>query len=221
MIRSSLNEGGIFSFRVSSAENYISRELSLYLSSIYRTLKSAFAEVKILPGSNNVFFASEEKDLLFDDWEMLVARSNQRSISTRFVNENFLPDRLSSPRIALLGDAISESAERLNSDLKPLFYLYNNGGMILAAADYAENRIKKPPPILSLALDCRHWRQLPNSGGLLDQPAGLVGTMNALLNVYDAFKSYNASTKKREWTLKYPEMWKIIADVIDMRTRNA
>lgn len=126
MIKSLLNEGGVFSFRVSSAENYISRELGLYLSSIHRTLKSAFAEVKILPGSNNVFLASEEKDLLFDDWQILVARLNQRTVSTRFVNENFLPDRLSPLRVALLQDAISEKEGRLNSDLRPICYFYNS-----------------------------------------------------------------------------------------------
>jgi spermidine synthase len=125
MIKSLLNEGGVFSFRVSSAENYISRELGLYLSSIYRTLKSAFAEVRILPGSNNVFLASEEKGLLFDDWKILGARLSRRNISTRFVNENFLPDRLSPLRLALLEDAISEKEGRLNSDLKPICYFYN------------------------------------------------------------------------------------------------
>ncbi len=126
MIRSILNEEGIFSFRVSSAENYISRELSLYLSSIYQTLKSSFEEVKILPGSNNVFLASKKKNMLFDDWQTVVKRLKQRGISTRFVNENFLPDRLSPLRIAFLKGAFPRKGGRINYDLEPICYFYNS-----------------------------------------------------------------------------------------------
>lgn len=126
MIRSILNEEGVFSFRVSSAENYISRELSLYLSSIHQTLKSSFEEVKILPGSNNIFLASKKKDMLFDDWQTMVKRLEQRGISTRFVNENFLPDRLSPLRVAFLKGAFPQKEGRTNYDLKPICYFYNS-----------------------------------------------------------------------------------------------
>ena len=126
MIRSILNEEGVFSFRVSSAENYISRELSQYLSSIHQTLKASFEEVKILPGSNNIFLASKKKDMLFDDWQIMVTRLKQRGISTRFVNENFLPDRLSPLRVAFLKGAFPQKAGRINYDLKPICYFYNS-----------------------------------------------------------------------------------------------
>lgn len=126
MVRSILDKGGVFSFRVSSAENYISPELGLYLSSFYRTLNSCFAEVKVLPGSNNVFLASNEAGVLFDDWQTLNARLKRRGISTQFVNENFLPDRLSPARIEYLRDAISQSSGRTNHDLKPVCYFYNS-----------------------------------------------------------------------------------------------
>jgi len=126
MIRSILNEEGVFSFRVSSAENYISRELSLYLSSIYQTLKSSFGEVKILPGSNNILLASKKKGMLFDDWQIMIKRLRQRGISTRFVNENFLPDRLSSLRIDFLKNAFPQKVRRTNFDLKPVCYFYNS-----------------------------------------------------------------------------------------------
>jgi spermidine synthase len=126
MIRFILNEKGVFSFRLSSAENYISRELSQYLSSINQTLKSSFEEVKILPGSNNIFLASKKKDTLFDDWQTMVKRLKQRGISTRFVNENFLPDRLSPLRVAFLKDAFPRKTGRTNYDLKPICYFYNS-----------------------------------------------------------------------------------------------
>jgi spermidine synthase len=126
MIRSILDDDGIFSFRISSAENYISPELSLYLSSIYQTLKSCFKDVKVLPGSNNIFLASKKQGMLFDDWQVMVTRLQERRISTRFVNESFLPDRLSPRRIDYLKNAISQSSGRTNYDLKPICYFYNS-----------------------------------------------------------------------------------------------
>jgi spermidine synthase len=141
MIKSILEEDGIFSFRVSSAENYISQELGLYLSSLYRTLKLNFAEVIVLPGSNNVFLASNRKGILFESWQKLVERLKERKISTKFINENFLPDRLSSMRVEYLkkniygerlvlsevegSRAITSERSRTNYDLKPISYFYN------------------------------------------------------------------------------------------------
>jgi spermidine synthase len=125
MIKSILKEGGIFSFRVSSAENYISQELGFYLSSLYRTLKLNFAEVMVLPGSNNVFLASNQKGMLFENWQKFVQRRKERGISTKFVNENFLPNRLSSMRIEYLKNAITSEVSRINYDLKPISYFYN------------------------------------------------------------------------------------------------
>jgi len=155
MIKSILKEGGIFSFRVSSAENYISQELGLYLSSLYRTLKLNFPEVVVLPGSNNIFLASRRQGILFESWQKLVERLKERKISTKFVNENFLPDRLSSRRIEYLKNAIygerlvltvrlcspslsevegsevegsrtmASETSRINYDLKPISYFYN------------------------------------------------------------------------------------------------
>jgi len=126
MIRSLLDAEGVFSFRVSSAENYISHELALYLSSIHQTLGLSFEEVMVLPGSNNIFLASKTKDVLFDDWPTMVTRLKEREISTRFVNESFLPERLSALRVSFLREALSVKVGRTNHDLNPICYFYNS-----------------------------------------------------------------------------------------------
>jgi spermidine synthase len=133
MIKSILDEDGVFSFRVSSAENYISQELALYLSSFYWTLKLNFPEVVVLPGSNNIFLASKKGGVLFKEWERLVERLKEREISTKFINEHFLPDRLSPIRIKYLENAlygeedqtIPSGMPHINYDLKPISYFYN------------------------------------------------------------------------------------------------
>jgi spermidine synthase len=126
LVRSVLQEGGVFSFRVSSAENYISQELRLYLSSIHQTLSSSFEEVRVLPGSNNIFLASKTRGMLSEDWQTMVARLKERKIHTRFVNESFLPERLSPLRVALLKDVLPAKGSRINYDLNPICYFYNS-----------------------------------------------------------------------------------------------
>ncbi len=125
MIKSILDEDGVFSFRVTSAENYISEELGLYLSSLYRTLETSFSELTVIPGPNNIFLASNRRGGLFNSWQEFVERLKERRVSTKFVSEHFLPDRLSPMRIDYLRNSISLKKSRINSDLKPISYFYN------------------------------------------------------------------------------------------------
>ena len=47
---------------------------------------------------------------------------------------------------------------------------------------------------LRMAWQCERWHALPEQGGLLDQPAGMMQRMAAMLNVYNAFKTFKASS---------------------------
>ncbi len=40
-----------------------------------------------------------------------------------------------------------------------------------------------------MAWQSERWATLPEGGGLLDQPAGLIALMTASVNVYNAFKT--------------------------------
>lgn len=89
--------------------------------------------------------------------------------------------------------------------------------MILAAADYGLYQEGEPPPILGLAFQCERWNTLPHAGGLLDQPAGLMRKMTALLNVYYAhFHSIKAENVV-EWGKANPGAMKIIKQVTELR----
>lgn len=124
LVKNLLSENGIFSFRVSSAENYLSPEQALYISSIYRTLLSEFENVTVLPGSNNIFLASLTGDLT-SNWVEIVESLKQKGIQTTFTNEHFLSNRLSSERIDYLKMNIDSFKGKLNYDLKPISYFYN------------------------------------------------------------------------------------------------
>ena len=91
---------------------------------------------------------------------------------------------------------------------------------MIAAADYAERK-SPPPQILLLALDCEHYRALPYSGGVMDQPAGLLGKMRAVMNVYHAFVEYkNAGMRAggmAKWRNENQEIYDIISEINRLR----
>ena len=91
---------------------------------------------------------------------------------------------------------------------------------MLAAADYAEGYGNGGMPAeLDLALQCDQWGALPESGGLLDQPLGLVARMGAALNVYRAVSSsvHRGKMNLVDWSNQNPTAWKVLATVEKMR----
>ena len=89
---------------------------------------------------------------------------------------------------------------------------------MLAAAAAAEG-IGGMPAELELALQCERWGALPEPGGLLDQPMGLLARMSAALNVYNALKSEQQRGKATltEWSRSNPAAWHVVARIEKMR----
>jgi hypothetical protein len=85
--------------------------------------------------------------------------------------------------------------------------------MMLAAAEYGEHATCDPPSELELAQTCRRWNCLPNEGGLLDQPAGLMRRMTIAENIYNTFRGLEESD---DWT-KYVQEHPLIEDIRRLR----
>jgi spermidine synthase len=119
-----LTPGGVFSFRVSSAENYIGPELRHYLSSLYFTLKDVFPEVKIVPGDTNIFLASSGPISL--DHRELVKKIDRLGLKNKTVNSSSLFSRLSPLRLEFLKDTVTEGQKSINHDLVPISYFYHS-----------------------------------------------------------------------------------------------
>ena len=90
---------------------------------------------------------------------------------------------------------------------------------MMAAADYAEGK-GTPPEELRLAFRCQQWGTLPCSGGLLDQPAGLVDRMTLVLNTHNAWGAWlkRDPGKDGEFVKAYPDTWRIVQHIIELRT---
>jgi hypothetical protein len=76
---------------------------------------------------------------------------------------------------------------------------------------------------LELALNCEEYRALPYSGGVMDQPAGLLRKMRQVNNVYQTFKVYqqegNRPGETAKWKREHSDMWNIVSQVEKLRTK--
>ncbi|KPJ60406.1 MAG: hypothetical protein AMJ46_06500 [Latescibacteria bacterium DG_63] len=124
-VRRILNPHGIFSFRVTSAENYIGDELGDFLSSARGTLRKVFPETVVIPGESNIFIAANTPHLLTLEPDTLIKRLRERGVATTYVREYYLPYRMSSKRAEYLLGRIEESRKSTNSDFRPISYYYN------------------------------------------------------------------------------------------------
>jgi len=121
-----LKGGGVISFGVTSSENYISKELNDFLSSIYATLKKVFPSVVIMPGDTAYFLASNEKDLLTYDYHIMMERARKRGLDLKYVREYYLFSKLSAQRISYMEDAVKKGGGiKINRDLRPISYYYD------------------------------------------------------------------------------------------------
>ena len=54
-------------------------------------------------------------------------------------------------------------------------------------------------PELRLAMQAKAWGTLPEAGGLLDQPAGLIKRMSAVLSAYETITSRRRAKDAIRW----------------------
>jgi len=122
--REKLNGQGVFSFRVPSAENYISPELQDFLSSLYHTLKEAFPVVEIVPGDMNIFLASSRS--LTIQYEDLSHTIESLNLQNTYVSPNLLFSRLNPLRVEMVKEKVITGKKTINLDFSPISYFYNS-----------------------------------------------------------------------------------------------
>lgn len=119
-----LTGNGVFSFRVPSAENYISRELQDFLSSLFFTVRGIFPHVVIVPGNTNIFLAS--RHALSLEYTEIAKIIEDLALNNTHVIPQLLIDRLSPLRIGLLRETVSNGKGKINLDFAPISYFYNS-----------------------------------------------------------------------------------------------
>lgn len=79
------------------------------------------------------------------------------------------------------------------------------------------------PRLLELALECEEYRALPYSGGVMEQPAGLMRKLRQVGNVYRAFREYERKGKvpgeSAKWKKQNSDIWEIVSQVNELRDK--
>jgi len=121
-----LNPGGVLSFQVTGAENYISQELADLLRCLEKTLRTVFPQVIAIPGETVHFLVSNQPGSLTLDPSQLMARLRERRIHTQYFREYYLPFRMSPDRLLDLELQIEpQPATPINRDFAPIAYYFD------------------------------------------------------------------------------------------------
>ena len=120
-----LNEKGILSVGVSSSESYIGEEKRILGSSIYKTMKTVFPELIVIPGEKSFLLASKSRDVLIYDPEILSERLEDRDIKTKLLDNSYIEYKLSGDRINFTLDSLKDDDVLINTDLRPIGYYYD------------------------------------------------------------------------------------------------
>ncbi len=122
LIKKHLSAGGLLSLRVSSAENYQSPTLRLFLNTLYQTLSSVFNQIQVIPGETNIFLASD--GIINLDLDYFSSVLKKYRIETRFIRPEMLFARLDPRRLANWKERVLSQPEVINLDLRPRGYFY-------------------------------------------------------------------------------------------------
>jgi spermidine synthase len=121
-----LNPGGVFSFQLRAAEDYISPELADFLRCINKTLSEVFPEVTFIPGETVHFFAAQRPGILATGSQDLLSRLRARHLHTRYVREYYIPFRMMPDRMADLAQQMRPLADTpVNRDFTPVAYYFD------------------------------------------------------------------------------------------------
>lgn len=113
-----LEKDGVFSVSLSTSPNYLGTPTRELNSSIYKSLKTVFKNVIIIPGNKNYFLASDT-DLTYD----IAERIEEMDIPTVYVNKYYLSGTLTEDRISMVLQSTTEDVD-INSDFNPEAYYY-------------------------------------------------------------------------------------------------
>ncbi len=125
-VKDILKDEGLFAFSTPSSENFINKNQALLLKSLYSTLKTSFKTIAIVPGNTNIFLAKNTNAKISLKSSHLVQTIKERNLNLKYINEFFLPARLSDEKINyVLMRLLQTPKTRINLDFNPISYYYD------------------------------------------------------------------------------------------------
>jgi len=178
-----LNPGGVLSFRVPSAENYLGPALARFLATLEHSLRDVFRDVRIVPGETNVFLASD--DPLSLDPAGLGKTARELGLGAAQVSLSVLAARLDPRRVERLEEAVEGAEVQTNTDLRPASYFFASvlwsaqfkgwDARLLLALASVPSRLLLDVPLALLAAGLILGRVRAGKGGPVLGPLAVLG----------------------------------------------
>ncbi|MDP8253963.1 MAG: 4Fe-4S binding protein [Candidatus Kaelpia aquatica] len=147
LLKYSLKDSGNIAVRIASAENFLSKELKNYGSSIYHTLQSEFEKIMLVPGDNLWFFAGSKNSNITQSADELYERGlayipDDYTFSPESFYSLIDKDRVEFIENSYLQNNIYNFL--INSDKRPLSYFLN----LLVLTEYSGFKITQTMRLL-------------------------------------------------------------------------
>ena len=115
-----LRKGGVLSFHIAGSEAYLSPEVRTLNATLIRSVQEVFPAVSVIPGTTHFILASMAANPTASLVETLVARLKNRRISTRFLTEFHIRQKLDPGRLEWLQSSLRGAEKKpLNRDGLP------------------------------------------------------------------------------------------------------
>jgi len=125
-VQKKLTQDGILSFSITSSENVLSDEQTVFLNDLYRTMKQVFEDIVLIPGNSIHFIGCCSSGVLTDDPQVLVQRLQQRRLPTLYIREYYIPFRMAKDRMDYIDEKITQyQIKNFNRDFQPIGYFYS------------------------------------------------------------------------------------------------
>ena len=118
-----LDDRGVLCFSVGATPTHYGGPVRRFLACLDRSMREAFADVLVIPGTTTMFIAAKRDGVLTRDPAALADRLTRRGIETHTVAPYEMQDRMADFRLADVRAAIDDAGDvRINTDLSPVCY---------------------------------------------------------------------------------------------------
>ena len=125
-VQEKLKDGGVLVTGITSSVNYIGKEVGMYASSLYHTLKMVFPYIVAAPGTENIFFATSKPNVITSTSAVLAERFRSREINSDYFTPYHFTALMPEDRVEFTTQALEEKhTGRINTDTLPITYFYN------------------------------------------------------------------------------------------------
>ena len=126
-VKGEMSADGVLCTRVSSASNYLGKTVGSYTGSVYRTLKSVFPHIAIVPGDEHLYCAAATDGRVTESPDVLERR--YRAIPLEEGSQPFDPlafySLLPEENIRYVRERLEASGSDINTDERPVTYYLN------------------------------------------------------------------------------------------------